>query len=63
MQPTGAMAQAIFDKDYELTAACEQFRRRYYPRRHQVFVGLRTVLVASKTRRSVLTAYAPEELR
>jgi hypothetical protein len=56
-RPTGAMAQAVLDKGAELDRACEAFRRRYYPRRHQVIVGLRTVMVASKTRRSVESIY------
>ena len=47
--PTGAMAQAVMDKSAELEAACEEFRRRYYPRRHKVIVGARTVMVVSAT--------------
>lgn len=58
-QPTGAMAQAIFDKSDELDAACEQFRRKFYPRKHRVIVGLRTVMAASRTGRSVTTVYDP----
>lgn len=56
-RPTGAMVDEIFAKDDELTAACEDFRRRYYPRRHRVFVGLSTVMACSKTGRSVLTIF------
>lgn len=53
--PTGAMAQAVLDKGAELDAACEAFRRRYYPRKHRVCVGLRTVMAVSRTGRSVTT--------
>lgn len=52
-QPTGAMADAILAKSDELDAACEKFRRRYYPRRHRVFVGLSAVMTASRTGRSI----------
>ena len=55
--PTGAMAQAILDKGAELDAACEVFRRRYYPRRHRVIVGARTVMAVSRTARSIVTVY------
>ena len=58
--PTGAMAQAVLDKGAELDAACEAFRRRYYPRKHRVLVGLRTVMAASRTGRSVVTVFDPE---
>lgn len=54
-RPTGAMAQAVLDKGAELDAACEAFRRRYYPRKHRVIVGLWTVMAVSKTGRSVTT--------
>lgn len=60
-QPTGAMVQAIFDKGAELDAACEEFRRRHYPRRHKVIVGLRTVMAVSRTARSIVTVYDPSE--
>lgn len=53
--PTGAMAQEVLDKGAELDAACETFRRRYYPRKHRVIVGLRTVMAVSRTGRSVTT--------
>lgn len=56
-QPTGAMAQAVLDKGRELDEACEAFRRRHYPRRHRVIVGLRTVMAVSKTGRSMVTVY------
>ena len=59
--PTGAMAQAILDKGAELDAACEEFRRRYYPRKHRVIVGLRTVMAVSRTARSIVTVYDPRE--
>lgn len=58
-QPTGAMAQEVLDKGAELDEACEAFRRRYYPRKHRVLVGLRTVMAASRTARSVVTIYDP----
>lgn len=57
--PTGAMAQAVLDKGDELDVACERFRRRFYPRKHRVLVGLRTVMTASRTARSVATVYDP----
>ena len=60
-RPTGAMAQAILDKGAELDAACEEFRRRYYPRKHRVIVGLRTVMAVSRTARSVVTVYDGHE--
>ena len=58
-RPTGAMAQAVLNAGARLDAECEAFRRRYYPRRHRVVVGLRTVMVASRTGRSVETVYDP----
>lgn len=61
-RPTGVMVQEIFAKDDELTAACEAFRRRYYPRKHEVIVGLRTVMACSPTRRSVTTVYDANEV-
>lgn len=57
--PTGAMAQAVLDKGRELDEACEAFRRKHYPRRHRVIVGLRTVMAVSQTGRSVVTVYEP----
>ena len=60
-RPTGAMAQAIMDKGAELDAACEAFRRRYYPRRHRVIVGARTVMAVSRTARSIVTVYDAHE--
>ena len=53
--PTGALAQAVLDKGRELDAACEEFRKTYYPRKAECFVGLWSVVVASPTRRSVVT--------
>ena len=61
-RPTGAMAQAIMDKGAELDAACEVFRRRYYPRRHRVIVGARTVMAVSRTARSIVTVYDAHEV-
>lgn len=55
-RPTGAMAEAVMAKGDELNAACEAFRRRHYPRRAEVFVGLWSVMVASPSRRRVTTA-------
>lgn len=55
--PTGAMAQVVLDKGAELDAACEAFRRRHYPRKHRVVVGLRTVMAVSRTGRSIVTVY------
>lgn len=57
--PTGAMAQAVLDKGAELDAACGEFRRRHFPRRHRVIVGLRTVMAVSRTASSVTTIYDP----
>lgn len=59
-RPTGAMAQGVLDKGAELDAACEGFRRRYYPRRHRVIVGLRRVVTCSRTLRSMTTVYDPD---
>lgn len=59
--PTGAMADEVLDKGAELDAACEEFRRRYYPRRHRVVVGLRTVMAVSRTARSIVTVYDANE--
>jgi hypothetical protein len=55
------MAQAIMDKGAELDAACEEFRRRHYPRKHRVVVGARTVMAVSRTARSIVTIYDPAE--
>lgn len=60
-RPTGAMAQAVLDKGAELDAACEAFRRRHYPRKHRVIVGLRTVMAVSRTARSIVTVYDARE--
>ena len=60
-RPTGAMAQAILDKGAELDAACEEFRRRHYPRKHRVIVGLRAVMAVSRTARSIVTVYDANE--
>jgi hypothetical protein len=60
--PTGAMAQAVIDKGAELDAACEAFRRRHYPRKHRVCVGLRAVMAVSRTGRSVVTVYDGNEV-
>lgn len=49
---TGARIDAVLTKGAELTAACEAFRRRYYPRRGRVIVGLWAVSTVSKTGRS-----------
>ena len=57
--PTRAMATAVLEKGAELDQACEAFRRRFFPRRYQVIVGLRQVMVCSATRRSVTTVYRP----
>ena len=48
-QPTGVMADAVLAKGAELDAACERFRRRYYPHRHRVAVGLYAVFSVSRT--------------
>ena len=57
-QPTGAMAQAVLNKGRELDEACEAFRRRYYPRRHRVIVGLGIVMTVSRSGRSITTVLA-----
>lgn len=54
-EPTLAMAEATLAKATELATACETFRRRFYPRKHRVVVGLRTVMAVSRTGRSVVT--------
>lgn len=58
-RPTGVMADAVLAAGEELDAACERFRRDYYPRRHRVIVGLRYVMVVSKTGRSREVVYEP----
>lgn len=55
----GEAARAALDKGDELDAACEDFRRRYYPRRHRVIVGQRQVFTCSATMRSITTVWAP----
>jgi hypothetical protein len=55
--PTGAMAQEVLAAGRALDYACEAFRRRYFPRRAEVIVGLRIVMVCSKTRRNVESVY------
>lgn len=55
--PTGVMAQAVLDKGAELDRACAAFRRRFYPRKHRVIVGLRQVLWTSPTNRSMGLVY------
>lgn len=52
-RPTGAMAREILDVGTRLDVECERFRRRFYPRRAEVIVGLWTVMVCSPTRRSI----------
>lgn len=59
--PTGAMAQAVLDKGAELDTACEAFRRRHYPHKHRVIVGLRTVMAVSRAGRSIVTVYDANE--
>lgn len=58
---TSDMVRDILDKGRELDAACEDFRRRYYPRAHRIIVGLRTVMAASATGSSITTIYTPAE--
>ena len=53
--PDGAMAEGVLAKGVELDTACEAFRRKHYPRRAEVFVGLWAVVVASPSRRRVMT--------
>ncbi|MDE9364545.1 hypothetical protein PZ938_02925 [Luteipulveratus sp. YIM 133132] len=45
---TGADASRVTDHGEHLDAACEEFRRAFYPRAGRVCVGLYDVLVASK---------------
>ncbi len=61
-RPTGAMVDEIFAKGDALDAACEAFRKRYYPRKDHVIVAGRTVMACSKTRRSVTTVYDANEV-
>lgn len=58
--PNGDMVREILDKGDELDTACEDFRRRYYPRAHRIVVGLRTVMATSATGSSVTTVYCPD---
>ena len=57
-RPTGVMADRALAKARELEAACEAFRRRYYPRRHRVIVGLGIVMTVSRSGRSITTVLA-----
>lgn len=43
---SGEMVQEILDKGKELDAACEEFRLKFYPRRHSIRVGLGRVFAA-----------------
>ena len=52
-RPTGAMAEACMAKGRELDEACEEFRRRFYPRRHRVVSAGYSVMVVSRAARSV----------
>ena len=54
-EPTLATAEATLAKATQLATACETFRRRYYPRKHRVVVGQRTVMAVSRAGRSVVT--------
>ncbi|MBD3785261.1 MAG: hypothetical protein IE926_20335 [Micrococcales bacterium] len=53
--PSAAMVQDCLAKGDELDTACEAFRRSFYPRHAEVFVGLWAVCAASPTRRSITT--------
>ncbi len=53
--PTGADADVVLSAGDDLDAACERFRRQFYPRRHRVSVGLWAVFTSSKTGASVHT--------
>lgn len=56
-RPTGVMVQAVLDKGDELDAACEAFRRHYFPRSGRVCVGLYSVLVSSPKGARVRTVF------
>lgn len=56
-QPTGAMAVEVMDKGRELDAACEDFRRRFYRRKHRVVSAGGSVFAVSRTARSITTLY------
>ena len=54
-RPTAADVEHVLHLGDRLDEQCEAFRRRYYPRRHRVVVGLYAVIVASRTLRSTET--------
>ncbi|HEX6514795.1 MAG TPA: hypothetical protein VF049_04430 [Nocardioidaceae bacterium] len=56
-RPTGKDAQAVLDKGAELDAACEVFRRRFYPRSGRAVVGLYAVMVSSPGGRRTRLVY------
>lgn len=59
---TGAHLDAVLEAGRVQDEACEAFRRRYYPRRAQVCVGLRMVFTRSASGRSVQTVFDPERV-
>lgn len=56
-RPTRVDAEAVLAAGRALTQACEAFRRRHYPRRAEVIVGLYQVIVCSPSRRRTVTVY------
>ncbi|UGT71553.1 hypothetical protein LTT66_16240 [Nocardia gipuzkoensis] len=49
---TGADIDAVIDAMDQVTARCEELRRRYFPRRHRLFVACGLAVVISRTGRS-----------
>ena len=59
---TGAHIGAALKAGDVLDEACEEFRRRFYPRRARVFVGLRQVMTAGASNRGVRVVFDPERV-
>ncbi|MBF6298481.1 hypothetical protein IU459_13125 [Nocardia amamiensis] len=49
---TGADVYAVIDAMDQVTARCEELRRRYFPRRHRLFVACGVASIMSRTGRS-----------
>ena len=59
---TGAHLDEALAAGDRLEAACEAFRRKHYPRRGRVFVGLRQVMTAGASSRGVKCVFDPERI-
>lgn len=49
---TGTDADAMAAALADIERRCEQLRRRYFPRRHKLFIALGAAMVVSRTYRS-----------